>query len=285
MLALVPYYPPPVFNIFDIPLDSWSLLVSLGFIVGVEFARARAVRLGIAVKDVVDGGLFIVGMGFVVGHLVHVLAYNPHLIEEQGWIILLKVWAGFSSNGGFLGAIIGTTVWFKWIRKREPFWKHADTIAFSLPFGWFFGRLGCFSAHDHVGRRSDFFLAVDFPVDIYGGYYGGPRHDLGLYEAIWVFVLAVLFWSIRNRPLRHSSFAMLFCLLYSPVRFSLDFLRNTDLQGADVRLAGLTPAQYGSILLLIAGVALYLRRNKEQQYCFVSASDRRDPSPSTVENQ
>ena len=30
--------------------------------------------------------------------------------------------------------------------QERAFWKHADTIAFSLPFGWFFGRLGCFSA-------------------------------------------------------------------------------------------------------------------------------------------
>ena len=71
------------------------------FIFRMEFARARAVSLKLSVKDVVDGCLFIVGMGFVVGHLVHVLAYNPHLIDEEGWVVLIKVWAGFSSNGGF----------------------------------------------------------------------------------------------------------------------------------------------------------------------------------------
>ena len=60
------------FTLFDIPLDSWSLLVALGFVVGVEFARARAQQLGIRVADVVDGGLFIVGMGFIVGNFVHV---------------------------------------------------------------------------------------------------------------------------------------------------------------------------------------------------------------------
>ena len=60
MLALIPYFGPPVYNIFGIALDSWSLLVSLGFILGLEVARARAIQLGLDIKDIVDGGLFIV---------------------------------------------------------------------------------------------------------------------------------------------------------------------------------------------------------------------------------
>ena len=56
MLALIPYFPPYVNNTFGIALDSWSLLVSLGFIVGLEFARARALRLGLDIKSIVDGG-------------------------------------------------------------------------------------------------------------------------------------------------------------------------------------------------------------------------------------
>ena len=42
----------------------------------------------------------------------------------------------------------------------------------------------------------------------------------------------------------------------SPVRFALDFLRATDLPGADPRYFGLTPAQYGSVACFGAGVAL-----------------------------
>ena len=97
----------------------------------------HALSMGIRVADVVDGGLFIVGMGFVVGHFVHVGIYNPEMIDKYGWVIFLQVWAGFSSNGGFVGAVLGTWLWFTFIRKRTPFWKFADTIAYSLPFGWF----------------------------------------------------------------------------------------------------------------------------------------------------
>ncbi len=272
MLALIPYFPPPIFSIFGIPLDSWSLLVALGFILGMEFGRARAIQLGLDIKDIVDGALFIVGMGFIFGHWVYVLAYHPEMLDEHGWSIMLEIWAGQSSNGGFLGAIIGTIIWFKKIRPR-PFWLHADTIAYGFPFGLCLGRVGCFTAHDHVGSRSDFFLAVDFPAEAYGGYYGGPRHDLGLYEAIYLIFMSVVFLMLRKKDLHHSSFAILFCFLYAPVRFCFDFLRSTDLQNNDIRYAGLTPAQYGSIILLIAGTVLFLRRKKEDTYQFFDPDD------------
>ena len=279
MLAIIPYYQPILVNILGITIDSWSFLVALGFIVGLEVARHRAIRLGLDIRDIVDGGLFIVGMGFIGGHLVHVLAYHPEQIDEQGWIVLLKVWAGFSSNGGFLGAIIGTLLWFHWLRKRS-FWLHADTIAFALPFGWLLGRLGCFTAHDHIGILTDSWLAVDFP--------GGPRYDLGLLEALYVCFICAVFWWLRYKPLRHSFFAMLFCLLYAPARFMLDFLRNTDLKNADIRWAGFTPAQYGSVLLFCSGIILLIRLKTKGRYIFrtdstASQEDPIDASPKSAD--
>ena len=272
MLALIPYFTVPIVEVGPLVLDSWAILVSLGFILGLEVCRARGIRLGLEVKDVVDSALFIVGMGFVVGHLVHVLAYNPQQLDEQGFSVLLKVWAGFSSYGGFLGAIIGTIVFFKLIRPR-PFWIHADTAMFGFPFGWVLGRLGCFSAHDHIGKHSDFFLAVDFP--------GGPRHDLGLYEALWTMVICAVFWSLRNKPVRSGFFIALFATMYAPIRFLFDFLRSTDLGNSDVRWLGLTPAQYGSLAMFLSGVGVlvYLRRSPVTAPAATPPRDDRSSAP------
>lgn len=211
-----------------IVLDSWAALVTLGFILGLESCRWRGIQQGLDVRDIVDGGVFIVGSGFVGGHIVHVLAYNPHQLEEQGIWALLKIWAGFSSYGGFLGAVAAAVLFLnlprffgdqakvfsakgatgawssfvQWAGRPKDFWKHGDAYIFGFPLGWTFGRLGCFSAHDHVGARSDFFLAVDFPAATYGG----PRHDLGLYEALWTAVIAATFYAFRNRPVQPGFF-------------------------------------------------------------------------------
>ncbi len=248
--ALIPYWAPKVYTLGPIPIDPWATLVCIGFVVGEEVSRARGLRIGIEPKDVVDAALFVVGMGFLVGHLVHVLAYNPYLMDEDP-LILLKFWAGFSSNGGFLGAVLGTVLFYTTIRKR-PFWKYADNVMYGFPFGYVFGRLGCFTAHDHIGRPSELFLAVDFPKPY------GPRLDLGLVEALWLMGLSAVYFAVNRRwkAAPAGIYIVLWCLLYAPARFGFDFLRNTDLSNADVRWAGLTPAQYGSILMFLAGLAI-----------------------------
>lgn len=257
MLGLIPFFDIPIVELGPVVIDSWATLVAVGFVIGLEVARSRGMRQGLDVRDVVDGLVVVVGMGFLVGHIVHVVAYNPHQLEEQGVMALLRVWAGFSSTGGFIGAVLGAILFYGGIRKR-PFWIHADTLMFAFPFAWVFGRLGCFTAHDHIGQRSDFFLAVDFPASAFGG----PRHDLGLYEALWTMVIAGLFFALRNRKLRHGFFIALFAMTYAPIRFILDFLRNDDLRGADVRWASLTPAQWGMVAMFLAGAGTvwYLRR-------------------------
>lgn len=251
MLALIPYFSIPLMELGPLVLDSWAILVSLGFIVGLEISRARGIRLGLEVKDVVDGALFIVGMGFLGGHIMHVLAYNPHQLDEQGIWALLRVWAGFSSTGGFIGAVVGAVLFYRLIRPRS-FWLHADTIMFGFPFGWFLGRMGCFSAHDHIGASSTFLLAVNFPEP------WGPRHDLGLYEALFTLLICGAFWALRDRPVRPGLFTAVFAAMYAPIRFTLDFMRNTDLNGADARYAGLTPAQYGMIGMFLAAVSMII---------------------------
>ena len=46
MTALVPYFEIPIFG-GPVVLDSWTALVLLGFVVGLEITRARAIRLGL----------------------------------------------------------------------------------------------------------------------------------------------------------------------------------------------------------------------------------------------
>lgn len=67
-----------------------------------------------------------------------------------------------------------------------------------------------------------------------------------------VFVLA-------RRPRPPGTSVAVVALLYAPARFLLDFLRQTDLPGADVRHRGLTVAQYGSIVLAGIGIGLAMR--------------------------
>jgi len=226
---------------------------------------------------VVDGAVVIVGMGFVVGHLVHVLGYHPEQYEKDGIVSLLRVWAGFSSMGGMLGAVIGYVLFFGFIRNEQPFsvlrqapskafgakfWRQGDNIMFGFPFGWFLGRMGCFSVHDHVGRETTFFLGVEFPANwLAAGDPGGIRHDLGLYEALWALFIAGVFIVLDRKARKPGFFLATWCFLYAPIRFAMDFWRSTDLgvNRSDIRYWGLTPAQYLAVLMFLAGIGLLIK--------------------------
>jgi phosphatidylglycerol:prolipoprotein diacylglycerol transferase len=110
--------------------------------------------------------------------------------------------------------------------------------------------------HDHPGKVTSFFLAVDdyrFGAPPYQ-----PRHDLGLYEVLYSLVIIGLFVWLERRKRRPVGFyCALLPIAYAPVRFFLDFLRATPLEGGDVRYAGLTPAQWASILMVGIGVAVW----------------------------
>ena len=245
----------PYFELREIPigggrsLAAFGTLVALGIFVGAWFAERRGRATGIPAGEIQLAILSAVVPGLVLAHLFALL---PQEGGPTDWSprVVLELWNGMSSFGGFAGALLGLG-FYSW-RSRRSWLPTADVLVQALVIGWVFGRLGCALVHDHVGTPSEFVLAVRFP--------SGPRHDLGLYEFLYtvvVLVPAVVVLNRRPRP-PGTSVAVL-ALLYAPVRFLLDFLRQTDLPGANVRHRGLTVAQYGSILLAAIGIGLAMR--------------------------
>jgi phosphatidylglycerol:prolipoprotein diacylglycerol transferase len=139
-------------------------------------------------------------------------------------------------------------------RAEVPRLQYADSVALGLSIGWIFGRTGCFTAHDHPGRHTSFFLAVRYP--------DGPRHDLGLYELLFTIVLAAFLFLYNRKPRPPGRIIGIAALTYAPVRFALDFLRATDVSRPDQRYFGLTPAQWACIAT--AALAVYLLRRSTQ---------------------
>jgi phosphatidylglycerol:prolipoprotein diacylglycerol transferase len=196
----------------------------------------------------------VVAGGFIGAHLVHVLLYHPELLAGNPWV-LLRFWAGISSIGGFFGGAIGTIVVLK--IYKQPLTPYGDRILFGVSIGWVFGRLGCATTHDHPGKLTDFFLGVAFN--------DGVRHDLGLYEFIYtLFLLVPLLFYLTHKQWRTGTLMAAVLLTFSPLRFMLDFLRADDRDFIDARYLGLTPAQYGVLIMLAAGIyLLYLSKQKK----------------------
>ncbi len=241
--AINPAHPPTI--------KPFGTLVAIGVYIGSIVAMSHARQRGLNEKKMSEFIFWTVGIGFIGGHVLDAIFYHPDRVMKDP-LYLLMLWEGLSSYGGFIGALCGALAWR--FSRKEPVLGYIECVASAFPLAWVFGRAGCASVHDHPGRLSDAWFAVQWP---HGNSHIG-RFDLGLIEMVLMIPMAVAFWILwKKRPLRPLGFYMgIMCASYAPVRFFLDFLREDehDLLGGDPRYAGLTPAQWACFGLLGAGL-------------------------------
>jgi phosphatidylglycerol:prolipoprotein diacylglycerol transferase len=263
MKPLIPWFTPPSLTLFTLPdalggapvtIHSFGVLVAAGFLIGTHVAQRKALRDGLDPEYLGQVVTWLVVGTFIGGHIFHGLFYEPEVYLKDP-IRFLYVWEGLSSVGGFIACTF-LAIWF-FRSKKLSVWAYGDCVTYGLAFGYFWGRMGCFSAHDHPGNPTDFFLGVygicpDRPDTV-------ACHDLGLYEALYILCVFLVFMVLDRKPRPSGLFLGLLPLCYGAGRFCFDFLRHS---GIDARYMGLTPAQYVAIGFVITGAAVVvLRRN------------------------
>lgn len=262
---MIPYIRPPAIDLGFTKIEPFGILTAVGLLVGTYFIAKAAKKDGKDPNPVQDFVLVALFGGVVVGHLMHVLLYHPEELSKSPYQIL-KVWDGLSSTGGMLGGALAVWAFFK--IKKLPLRDYLDPIALGIVPGWAVARIGCFLVHDHPGVQSQLFFAVDFPASVYPG---GPRLDLGLIEALVLFGITAVLWTLRQKEILRGYYLQLALVLYGSIRFFLDFLRASDLSYVDKRYFGLTPAQYVAIGFVLYGGYALARRSKRDGHVVSTA--------------
>jgi phosphatidylglycerol:prolipoprotein diacylglycerol transferase len=239
----------------NLAIFPFGVLVAIGVLCGSVGALWRSRRMGLDPNTLLEFILYVLIIAFLGSHIFHVLFYSPSEFLQNP-LTLLNPFGSQSSVGGFLSAFLGAYIW-KLKTKSSPLEMY-DQLSFWMPVGWFFGRLGCFVVHDHPGELTTFFLGVkDYQ---FVGLETGTRHDLGLYEMIWSFVMFVWFLKLDKKIRPFGYFTILFFTTFSFCRFWLDFLRVND-----PHYFGLTVAQWICILTTATGIYFFGRINKKSR--------------------
>ena len=259
------------FELGPLEIHLFGVLVAAGVVIGSGLASRYAEKNAIDADYLRWVGFRLVVGGFIICHFIDVIFYQQHKLAKDP-LLLIKIWEGISSYGGFIGGFI-MFMWYTQSRYERPVSRLelADNAIYAFAPGFWFGRMGCSVAHDHPGIPTDFGLAPTWPA----GRWPGNRatqdhpaefpeipidqavqaHDLGLYEALFLMPAIVLGVVLISRWKGRKPGMMLAyaCILYSIPRFFLEYLR---LEGPDPRYAGFTPGQWFSVMLLGAGLYL-----------------------------
>ena len=184
--------------------------------------------------------------GIIFARLTYFAVYRD---QYSSWADLFRVWqGGLVSWGGF---IVGISVYVVIVKLyREPIRRWLDLLAIGGLLGISIGRVGSFLSGEYAGK------ATSLPWSVQG------LHPVTLYEAVILLLMFFLFLSLylRRKMKREGIFFALTILLYSLVRFGLDFVRSDRSFWLGLTMTQVTSA---IIILVIVGYLILKTTNRE----------------------
>jgi len=254
---------PEIFHIGSFPINTYGVFLAIAFLCAILVAVRLAGRDGLPRERIYDLSLWML-LGGLIGSKILMLFTEPEYRDHPLQLLSLDF---LRSGGVFYGGLIGAvlTGYFLMKRYKLPWWKTADACAPGIAIGNFFGRQGCFAAGCCWGKPTSLPWGVKFtelghqitgvPTDVY-------LHPTQLYESFaMLLVFLFLLWMHRRKRF-NGQVILLYALLYSIVRFSIEFVRDDprgDIFGLTT-LTGLSTSQMISVLVGIAAAVLLVIR-------------------------
>jgi phosphatidylglycerol:prolipoprotein diacylglycerol transferase len=248
---------PKIFSIGDFFLPTYGVLVAIAFLTALWLAGRLARRSGLNAEDVTNLGVYCALSGLAGAKLLMFVFDWSYYASNPGQIFsLTTLRAGGVFHGGLIVALITAALFMR--KKRLPGLRTADVFAPALALGHAIGRIGCFSAGCCWGVACERPWAVTFTNPEAHRLVGVPLnvalHPTQLYEAVSEGLIAVFLYRRFLRPHQDGSIIGLYLVLYSVVRFVVEFLRHH--QQPNPFGGPLSSTQWISLALFALGLAI-----------------------------
>ena len=238
--------------------------MAVGVLLGITVAARFAQRQGVDPEKAWNLGILAIFSAVVGAKLLLLIDDFSWYVQHPGdFFSLATLRAGGVFYGGLIAAV-AVSVWY--IRRhRLPLLATCDAFAPGIALGHAIGRIGCFAAGCCYGKPTSLPWGVVFTNPMANEISGTPLHvalhPTQLYESAVEFAnFLILAWLIRHKK-SDGQVIGAYMFLYGVARYFLEFLRNDPERGS-VFGGALTGTQLISILLVIAGGVLWMRRGK-----------------------
>jgi len=241
-------------------IHTYGFFVAVGFLIALALAVRQAKKEDISPDKILDLGFYILLAALIGSRLFFILINFGHYIQNP--LDVFKIWEG---GLVFYGGVLLAIPTFIWYAKRNSLgiWKTADIFTPSAAIGHSFGRLGCFAAGCCYGKTAE-----SLP---WGIIFTDPEclaptntllHPTQLYESAGELINFLILISLRRYKSFNGQLFMSYLLLYSVLRFIVEFFRG-DI-GRGFMIQNLSVSQGISILMFLTGIAGFIILKKRK---------------------
>ena len=242
------------FSVFGKEIYFYGLIIALGFLLAILYAKKRVKQFGTNFDLVTDAILFAVPLAIICARIYYVVFQWDSYKDNP--ISVLYIWqGGIAIYGGVIGAILGLLLFAK--VKKQKLTPYLDIMALGLLIGQLIGRWGNFFNREAYGAQifNDFFLRMG--IEENGGlvrYW----HPTFLYESVWNLVGFILLHFLSKKRKYDGQTFLQYVAWYGLGRVWIEGLRTDSLYigSTDIRVSQLLA---GVSFVIAVGVMLYIR--------------------------
>lgn len=268
---------PILFELGPIKVYSYGLMLGIGFLLGSYILSLELKRMKLDPNIASNITILAVVFGISGAKLLYLLEHVSEFLKDPFGMTFSA--GGLTWYGGFIVGMTAISLYIK--AKKVPFLKIWDALGVGLILAYGVARLGChFSGDGDYGFPTDLPWGTNYEHGTYppsrafaifpeltSQYPGGvvpdntPCHPTPVYEMLLGIVGFLILWSLRKKEWPPGKLFMVYLLLSSTFRFSVEFLRLNP------RLVfGLSEAQLISAALFLLGIAglAYFHRKQQQ---------------------
>jgi len=266
---------PELFKIGPLTVYSYGLMLGIAFITASWLLTKEIERKKLNPNIATEITILAIIFGIIGAKIFHLFENFDDFLEDPIGMAFSP--GGLTFFGGLIVAVFAIWVYTK--RKKIPFFYIADAAAPALALAYGIGRIGC-----HLAGDGDYGIPTDLPwgtnyengtvppsvmfqgSEIAKNYPNGivpdntPLHPTPVYEFLICVVIFSILWKLRKKDWIHGKLFMIYLILISIERFSIEFIRlNPRI------LFGLSEAQLIAIVLFLVGVigVIYYSKNKD----------------------
>lgn len=250
-------------SIGPIHIFYYGLFIVTGILIGIFICLKLAEKYNIKKELIIDSAFWLITGGIIGGRIYHVFLEFPYYLENP--IKIFKTWeGGLAIHGGIIAGIIISYFFAK--KHKINLWMLSSIYVPALALAQTIGRWGNYFNQELFGKPTDLPWGIPIlPENRIAEFYNHQYfHPTFLYESIGNFLIFITLMTIHYKsksPLKHQYITISYLILYSILRFSLEFVRidTTPL------FLGLRFPQIASIIISLISVTLIINIVKKEK--------------------